>query len=349
MENQIITQERKEKFSIAIRNDAIQKLINNTLGDPKRASRFTASISSVVATNPGLQVCDVNTVITSALVGEALELPPSPQLGYFYMVPFEEKKWNPSTKQRELVRTVATFVLGYKGYIQLAIRSGLYSDIDSLELHEGEYLGKDPETGRPRFKFIEDDDAREKLPVIGYLAYLELKTGFKKVIYWPYSKMLGHADRYSAAFHADQFQLYKEGKTNKADEYKFSSFWYKDFDGMAKKTMLRQLISKWGIMSIELQQAFENDTAFTDENGNRIYPDNDKPTGEVVEEVKAEVKEKTATVQPPKQETTKADPKTGEVKDTATLKEPTQLTIDQEAAKFFDSGEGLPFPETPTK
>lgn len=139
-------------FSLVMQEDKIKQMINNTLGDPKRAGRFTASLTSVVATNPTLKECEAGTLISSALVGEALELPMSPQLGYFYMVPFDDRKNN---------RKVATFILGYKGYIQLAIRSGLYSDIDAMEVRQGEYLGKDPETGRPKFKFIEDDTERE--------------------------------------------------------------------------------------------------------------------------------------------------------------------------------------------
>lgn len=305
--NQVATTE-KPKFSVAIRTDAIQTLITRTLGDPKRTARFTASISSVVATNPALQECDPNSVITSALVGEALELPPSPQLGYFYMVPFDNKNRG----------KLATFILGYKGYIQLAIRSGLYSDIDAMEVRQGEYLGKDPETGRPRFRFIEDDEQREQLPVVGYLAYLELKTGFKKVLYWPSAKMLTHADTYSKAFSAKAYQDFKNGKINKADEWKYSSFWYKQFDEMAKKTMLRQLISKFGIMSVEIQTAFENDNTFQDENGNRVYADKDPES--VVETVKADSKIVTGNTQPP-----------------VVKEEPKPIVTDEQADKAFQS------------
>ncbi len=299
----------QQKFSIAIREDRIQQLINNTLGDPKRAARFTASISSVVATNPALQKCEINTVIASALVGEALDLPPSPQLGYFYLVPFEEKEYNPQTKKRETVRSVATFILGYKGYIQLAIRSGLYTDIDAIEVREGEYLGKDSETGKPRFRFIEDDNAREDKPVIGYLAHLELKTGFKKVIYWPFAKMLAHADKYSKAFSAEEYGLFKAGKTDPKEAWKYSSFWYQNFDGMAQKTMIRQLISKYGIMSVELQTAFENDTSYTDDMGNRQYPDGNPTVDKVVENVKQDVVQQTASESIPPQVAQSEQPK----------------------------------------
>ena len=284
--NAVATTEKK-KFSLEIANPNIQTLINNTLGDPKRAQRFVASVSSVVATNPTLQECDPATIITSALVGEALELPPSPQLGYFYMVPFNDKNRG----------KLATFILGYKGYIQLAIRSGLYSDIDAMEVRKGEYLGKDPDTGRPRFRFNENDAEREELPIVGYLAFLELKTGFKKVIYWPYEKMLKHADTFSKAFNVNAFADFKGGKVRKEDEWKYSSFWYRQFDEMAKKTMLRQLISKYGIMSVEIQTAFERDNTFTDESGNPVYEDRNPET--VIENVQADARINTATETPP--------------------------------------------------
>lgn len=122
--NQVMT---KPKFSVAIQTDAYQRLINNTLGDQDRARRFIASISSAVAINKDLQECDAGTVLSGALLGEALNLSPSPQLGQYYLVPFKDK-----TKGK-----VATFILGYKGYIQLAIRSGNYKKINVIENKRG--------------------------------------------------------------------------------------------------------------------------------------------------------------------------------------------------------------------
>lgn len=293
----------KAKFSVAISTPSIQKLINDTLGDPKRAQRFTASISSVVAANPALQECEAFTVINSALVGEALELPPSPQLGYFYMVPF-----NDNANKRK----VATFILGYKGYIQLAIRSGLYKDIDAFEVKEGEYMGRDHETGKPLFSFLQNDKEREKRNTIGYAAYLELTTGFKKIIYWDYDKMLTHADRYSKAFSMVSYDLLQEGKIPEKDKYKYSSFWYKDFDGMAKKTMLRQLISKWGIMSVEFQNAFENDSTYEDEGG-KHFADPESENNKTIEDSKDSVEKESGAheaeiIEEPQQDTPQEQP-----------------------------------------
>src|SRR5690554_6130496 len=103
----------KQKFSVAIQSDTYKNLINNTLGDPEKAGRFIASISSVVAVNPELQDCDTGTILSAGLLGESLNLSPSPQLGQYYLVPFNDNKAG---------RKVAQFQLGYKGYIQLAIR-----------------------------------------------------------------------------------------------------------------------------------------------------------------------------------------------------------------------------------
>jgi recombination protein RecT len=174
----------------------------------------------------------------------------------------------------------------------------LYTDIDAFEVLEGEYLGRDKDTGRPHFNFYDSENQRVGKKVVGYAASLELNSGFKKVIYWDYEKMLLHADKYSSAFNAASYDLLKEGKIPEKEKYKYSSFWYTDFDGMAKKTMLRQLISKWGIMSVELQTAYINDTSFSDERGVH-YPENKE---NVVETIKADVEEKTGSVLIPNEE-----------------------------------------------
>ena len=229
MNNQLQT---KPKFSLAIQSEGYKKLINNTLGDPKRAAKFIASISSAVATNPSLQKCDAGSILSGALLGEALNLSPSPQLGQFYLVPYDKKEYNKQTQKWEIVSSNAQFQLGYKGYIQLALRSGQYRDLDVLEIREGEFLGRDKFTGKHKFEFIEDEIKRESKPVIGYMAYFEDISGFKKTLYWTKEKMQKHAIEYSQAYASDI-----KKKTN-------YSFWSKDFDGMAFKTMLRQLISK---------------------------------------------------------------------------------------------------------
>lgn len=256
---------QQPRFSVAITTKGYKDLINNTLRDPDRANRFVASITSAVAVNPALQECEAGTILAGALLGESLNLSPSPQLGQYYLLPFKCKaKYD---RQGNLVQPEtmkAQFVLGYKGYIQLALRSGSYADLDVMEIREGEYKGKNQATGKPQFCFIEDDDEREQLPVIGYMAYFEYLNGFRKTIYWTKAKMMNHADTFSQAYSAATHKKIMAGEIADKDMWKYSSFWYKDFDGMAMKTLLRQLISKWGIMSTEMQMAFSNDGSMSE-------------------------------------------------------------------------------------
>ena len=271
---------QKPKFSVAITTKGYQTLINNTLGDPQRARRFVSAITSAVAVNPALQECEAGTILAGALLGESLNLSPSPQLGQYYLVPFKSKaKYD---RQGNLISPEvikAQFVLGYKGYIQLALRSGAYADLDVMDIKQGEYLGKDPMTGKPRFSFIEDDDERDRLETIGYMAYFEYLNGFRKVVYWSREKMLSHADKYSPAFSAKSFQDIQDGKIAEKDMWRYSSFWYKNFDDMAKKTLLRHIISRWGVMSPEMQTAFERDSSVSEigEKGNIVTAEEAEP------------------------------------------------------------------------
>jgi recombination protein RecT len=273
---------QKPKFSVAITTQSYQNLINNTLRDPDRARSFTASITSAVAVNPALQECDAGTILAGALLGESLKLSPSPQLGQYYLVPFKQKaKYDRDGNMIRPETTTATFVLGYKGYIQLALRSGQYKDLDVMVIKQGEYMGKDPETGKARFKFIEDDDVRDALPTIGYMAYFEYLNGFRKVLYWSKEKMMTHADTYSPAFSRKRYENLLAGNVQQSEMWKYSSFWYKNFDDMAKKTMLRQLISRWGIMSVDMQTALEHDDTITHDNDGQLIAERVASTKDV--------------------------------------------------------------------
>lgn len=234
MNNKTQVQAQRPKFSAMISTPGYQKMINNTLQDPKRAQRFIASITSAVATNPALQDCDPPTILSGALLGESLGLSPSPQLGQYYLVPFRNNRKGCNDAQ---------FVLGYKGYVQLALRSGYYKHLNVIAVKAGELVRFDPLTEDVEINLNPDELDREASATVGYLAMFEYLNGFRKTIYWSREKMEAHALRYSKGYAA------KKGYT----------FWEKDFDAMAFKTMLRQLISKWGIMSIELQTAFEQD------------------------------------------------------------------------------------------
>lgn len=254
-------QPKKLYFSQAMQTEKYKKLINNTLGDPVRAARFAANITSAVAVNPTLQECDAGTILAGALLGESLLLQPSPQLGQFYLVPFESKAKR--DRQGNVIKPAclkAQFVLGYKGYIQLALRTGQYKRLNVLEVKSGELGGWDPFEERfHEMHFIEDFEKRAAMPTVGYIAHFEYINGFQKTLYWTADQMMSHADKYSPAFSAAAYKKLLNGEIPQNELWKYSSFWYKDFDGMAKKTMLRQLISKWGIMTAEMTMAYERD------------------------------------------------------------------------------------------
>ena len=248
--------ERKQQFSVAINSKHFQTAINNTLQDPNRARRFTASIVSAVSTNPQLQDCDASTIVTAALLGESLNLSPSPQLGQYYLVPFNVKTGMKDANGKDLYDKKAQFQLGYKGYMQLAMRSGEIKKLISIEVKEGELIKYDPYEGTFEARYIEDEDIRQQTETVGYYAMFELLNGFRQILYWSKEKMEKHAEKYSMGYKA------KKGYT----------FWEKDFDGMARKTMLRQLISKGGCpMSIEMQEAFTKDMGIINNDGTVEY------------------------------------------------------------------------------
>lgn len=243
VKNQLAKPNQKIGLTAYLTKDAVKDQINKVVGGKDR-QRFISAIISATNTNPALQECTNQSILSGALLGESLKLSPSPQLGHYYLVPYGKE--NP----------VAQFQLGYKGYIQLAIRSGQYKKLNVMAIKEGELEYFDPLNEDIKINLqIEDWDARENTPTIGYYAFFELTNGFRKALYWSKAQMEVHAMKYSPGYRA------KKGYT----------FWEKDFDGMAYKTMLRQLISKWGIMSIEMQNAFEGDMAIINEDGSKNY------------------------------------------------------------------------------
>ena len=238
LNNSLAKQEKKTPFSITINSEGYKKMINNTLRDPNKAAKFVTAITSAVVTTPALAECEASTIVSGGLLGETLNLSPSPQLGQYYLVPFKDNKTGTSKAQ---------FVLGYKGYIQLAVRSGYYKKLNVMSIKQGELISFDPLEEEITVNLIQDEREREQTPTMGYYAMFEYANGFRKALYWSKEKMESHALKYSQGYRGDK----KKGTA--------WTFWSKDFDGMACKTMIRQLISKWGIMSIDLQTAVETD------------------------------------------------------------------------------------------
>ena len=227
--NQVV---EKKKWSETIASPAIVKFINNSLANKKDSDEFITNLTSVVVNNPNLQQCDHYSIITAALQARQNNLSLSPSFGYSYLVPFKNK---------------AVYQLGYKGILQLAIRSSEYKAINVIEIKKGELMSYDRINEIGHFNFIEDDLEREKTETTGYYAYFETANGFRKSLYWSMEKMEAHALKYSQAY-----------KTDKAKGYTYS-FWTTQFDEMGKKTMLKQLLTKWGILSTQEQRAYENE------------------------------------------------------------------------------------------
>lgn len=278
--NSLTKKKSNHTLSTYLANDAIKNKINEVVGG-KNGQRFISSIVSAVNNNKELEKCSNQSILSAALLGESLNLSPSPQLGQYYLVPFNDKEKG----------KVAQFQLGYKGYIQLAIRSGQYKKLNVVSIKESELISFDPLNEEIEVNLIDDEEERENSQTTGYYAMFEYINGFRKAIYWSKRKMTNHALTYSQSYNSDK---------RKGTKY---SFWSKDFDSMAYKTMLRQLISKWGIMSIDMQQAFDNDMAVINEDGTHDYIDNKIDETNIVEAEEVTIKEnKKETPPKPKEE-----------------------------------------------
>ena len=266
MANEVATRQ-KTGIATYLANDKVKNQITSLVGE-KATPTFISSVVSAVQTNPALAECSNSSILSGALLGESLKLTPSPQLGQYYLVPFKNTKTGVSEAQ---------FQLGAKGYKQLAVRSGQYKNIVVSKIKEGELAAYNHITEEFSFNPIMDMKKRAELPTIGYYASFELLNGFKKEIYWSKEEMEHHAETYSQGYRND---------LRKNTKY---TFWSKDFDAMAEKTMIRQLISKWGIMSIEMQKAVEGDMSVIREDGSYDYVDNQPD--DVVEVVAQDIQE----------------------------------------------------------
>ena len=243
MANQV-TEVKKQGIASFLASEAIKANVESVVGT-KDAQRFISSVVSAVQTNPSLAECTNNSILSAALLGHSLNLPMSPQIGMYYLVPFKNK-----------TGTEATFQLSYRGMLQLAMRSGQYKAMNVTDIREGELVSYNPIEDVYEFNAETDFNKRSSLPVIGYYAFFEMVNGFKKGVYWSKDQVDAHAKRYSAT--------YRKGY----------GLWSTDFDAMAKKTLLRQLISKWGIMSVEMEKAYTGDMAVIREDGTPDYIDN---------------------------------------------------------------------------
>lgn len=267
---------QKQTFSAAITSAAMQNMMLKSLRDERAVARITSTLISAVSASDQLKNCEPSTIVAAALRGEGMGL----IFGNgYYVVPYG---------------TTATYLLSYKGYIQLAMSTGFYADIDCVEVREGEIEGRDRRTGKPIVNLAkyESDEERQSKPVIGYYGYFELKNSMFRYEYWPMDRLLRHADRYSKAFSYEKFKAMQSGEMNPRDVEKLlnGSPWYDPNGGqdrMCRKTILRQLLnSGYAPLSPEVKTQLMEESRAEDEG---VIPDLQMPerviptTGEVVE------------------------------------------------------------------
>ena len=257
--NQLTQKDKQPKFSQVISSEGYQKLLESAIRDPKRRNRFVTAVVSAVSANPLLERCDSKSIISAALLGEALELSPAPSLGEYWMVPYRVGK--PDFAHPENDKYTAKFQIGVNGITQLAMRTGLYLDIDALPIYEGEYKERDRRTGRAVIEFGDDNEGKR---IVGYYAYFELLNGFFHSVYFSAEKVLEWADRYSKAFDRSLYERYIKGEvTDWKEQQKCSGPWYEHFDDMACNTVLKRCLKR-APKSIEMQKALDDDEDYED-------------------------------------------------------------------------------------
>jgi recombination protein RecT len=231
----------------------------------KKAAGFMSSIINI-SNSTVMQGVEPTSIISSAVVAATLDLPIDPNLGFAYIVPYNDKNKG----------KVAQFQLGYKGFIQLAMRSGQYKTINAVEVYEGDIKRVNRLTGE--IEFNEDNCNDEK--IVGYIAFFQLLNGFEKALYMTKEQIEKHAKRYSQTYKSEKDYVVRQSK------------WSTDFDAMAIKTVLKLLLSKYGILSIEIQKALETDQAVI-KNDVANGADVNSSTVEYVDNMQSEVQDVT--------------------------------------------------------
>lgn len=235
--------------------DEVRNKFQEMLG--KRAPSFITSVLQIVASNALLSKADPHSVYHSAAVAATLDLPLNNNLGFAYIVPYNQKfkdeQGNWGSKQ------VAQFQLGYKGFKQLALRSGQFKGMNATEVREGELKERNRLTGAITFEWVQDETERNKLPIIGYLSYFELLNGYSHTFYMTILEVRAHGKKYSQTYAKDK------------------GLWQDDFDSMALKTVTKLNLSKNAPLSVDMQKAITFDQAIVNdvETENVTYVDNE--------------------------------------------------------------------------
>lgn len=238
--------------------DDIKKKFQELLG--KRAPQFITSVLQIVSQNKQLAKADSMSIYQSAAVAATLDLPLNNNLGFAYIVPYKHS-WRDDDGNWQS-KYVAQFQMGYKGFKQLALRSGQFKTIHSTDVREGEIKTRDRLSGHFEFAWIQNENERLIKPVVGYVSFFRLLNGFEQTFYMSIEKLREHGKRYSQSFDNEK------------------GLWKTDFDGMCIKTVIKLNLSKNAPLSIEMQkavifdQALVNDADTLDVN----YLDNDRDT-----------------------------------------------------------------------
>lgn len=261
----------KKSLALYIRSGAVQESIEATLKD--RGADFTTSLLTVTNSNPMLQECDPKEVVQVALKAASMRLPIDPNLGLAYIIPYKNTVSKKITSTNAAGQQVVTWEkiskyepqlqIGWKGFIQLALRTRLYKTINVTDVREGEYKGTNRLTGAIDFEWENDRDKRDKLKVVGYVGYFALHDGFEKVLLMTADELEAHAKKYSKSY-----AKYGNG------------VWKDDKPAMSSKTVIKLLISKWGPQSTEIQKALRADQAAMAGEDDYNYLDNDKKRSE---------------------------------------------------------------------
>lgn len=234
--NNQIKQAKAPAIKDLVHNEAFIKKAQDMLGS--KTQTFMTSVLSLVNSDKMFAECNSYELYNTCLMAASLSLPFDKNLGFAYIIPYKSKGVVHPQLQ-----------IGYKGFIQLAQRSGQFKRINATDVREGELVSTDRLTGENKWNWIENEAERMELPIIGYVGYIELNNGFAKEVYWPIEKIEAHAKRYSQSYA-------KYG----------SGVWKDEFDAMAKKTVIKLLLKTYAPLSVEMQQAIEADQADGDGN-----------------------------------------------------------------------------------
>lgn len=255
-----------------VKMDSTKKRFEDVLG--QRAPQFLSSLVSIVNSNPKLKEANAATVVNSALIAATLDLPVNPSLGYMYIVPFNHQ---------------AQPQIGYKGYIQLAQRSGQYKKITVAELYKDEFISWDPLAEELKYEAHREKDRSNNEKPVGYFGHFELLNGFQKTVYWTYQQIDNHRKKFS--------------KSGGKEEPK--GVWAKNYDAMALKTVIKDLLTKWGPMTVDMQTAYSADEQVPEE------PRDVTPTNEEVSSARALINSYGESEQKKDVETAKEEKKDG--------------------------------------